>query len=185
MIIASFDLSLTATGYAVAVDGVVDPYYGVITGKGDGIGRLVAMRNDVMAQVDAVKPDFVVMEGLSMASRGMNDQLAGNAYLIRAELFTDGIPYVLVSAMGLKKFVCGTAGSKKFKVGKELMLKEIFRRFGHDVTDNNVADAIGLAYVGMALCGDWQPQIEPQREVLASIRKSKDQKLPGFLTPRL
>ena len=52
------------------------------------------------------------------------------------------------------------------------MLKFIATRFGHDVNDNNIADAIGLGYVGMALVGDWSPTMEAQSSVLATIRKN-------------
>lgn len=166
------DLSLTASGFSVGVDGKITNS-GVIPGQGDGMARLLHIRNRVMDNVDRVKPDLVVFEDFSYGSSdGKAFERAGVAYMIRAELYSDGVPFACVSPMSLKKFVCGTAGSKKDPRRKEHVLKEIFRRFGHDVTDNNQADAIGLGYVGMALVGDWSPTIEAQGQVLAVVLKN-------------
>lgn len=161
-----------ATGFAVAEAGKVTSY-GLITGKFDDIQRLVYDRGKIMDKVDSVKPDLVIMEALSFGSKGsaVHEQ-AGLSCMIRAELLTDKVPYVQVAPMTLKKFVCGSAGSSKNPIRKEHMLKFIATRFGHDLNDNNIADACGLAYVGMALIGEWTPQIEPQRQVLETLWKS-------------
>lgn len=173
MRVISFDLSLTASGHCTAVDGkVLD--YGLVVGKGEGVLRLIANRNRVMERVDALKPDLVVFEDFSYGSMdGKAFERAGMAYMIRAELATDHIPFVTCSPMGLKKFIVGTAGSAKNKVTKDLVIKEVYKKLGHDLTDNNVADAVVLAYVGMALLGDWTPTMKAQEEVLTTIRKSQ------------
>lgn len=170
MKIATFDLSLTGTGRCYAVDGKVESY-GLLPGRGDGVGRLIHVRNRVCEMVDATKPDLVVFEGLSFNSRDDDFERAGLAWMIRAELFSDGVPWVLIAPMTLKKFVCGTAGNAKQPMKKEHMLKFLALRFGHsEVNDNNIADAIGLAYVGMALVGEWEPQIQAQKDVIEKLR---------------
>src|SRR4051812_27333737 len=171
MKIIALDISLTATGCAVSIDGKVTRS-GVIPGRFTGIPRLIYVRGAVMDAVDETDPDFVVMEALSFGSKGsaVHDQ-AGLCRSIEMELVTDKRPYLTVAPMTLKKFVCGSAGSSKSPVRKEHMLKEILRRFGHDVTDNNVADALGLCYLAMSAVGEWAPQIDPQRQVIAGIRE--------------
>ena len=172
MKILAFDLSLTGTGYCSAMDGKTCGY-GLCPGKGEGVRRLIHVRDAVCKKVDDLKPDLVVFEDFSYGSSdGKAFERAGLAYMIRAELVSDGVPFALCSPSGLKKFVCGTAGSPKQPMKKEHMLKFLATRFGHDVDDNNVCDAIGLAYVGMALVGDWQPQIDAQRQVLAKLRET-------------
>jgi Holliday junction resolvasome RuvABC endonuclease subunit len=167
--ILSFDLSLTRTGFALGESGRVTGC-GLLSGKHDGVRRLIYLRSLVCDKVDATKPDLVVFEDLSYGSHDTNLERAGLAYMLRAELVDDGIPYLLCSPMSLKKFVCGTAGSAKAPVRKEHMLKFLATKFGHDVNDNNVADAIGLAYVGMAYVGEWEPQTVAQRDVLAKLK---------------
>lgn len=174
MKVFSLDLSLTATGWCVAVDGAVKEY-GLILGKYSDVARLVWNRNRVMDKVDAAKPDMVIFEGLAMRSMdGKALERTGMAYMIRAELFGDKIPWVECAPSSLKKFVVGRGGSKQNPVPKDLIVKYIATKFKHEnVDDNNVCDAIGLAYVGMALLGDWTPTMKAQEEVLATIRKSQ------------
>lgn len=172
MRVLSLDISLTATGIATAADGRVCDS-GVICGKGDGVARLIDIRNRVMDRVDAFKPDLVVMEDFSYGSSdGKAFERAGCAYMIRAELFSDKVPYCAVSPMALKKFACGSAGSAKAPVKKELVLLNVFKRWGHDVKDNNEADALVLAHIGMCLLGDEEPSMEPQRQVLQKVREN-------------
>lgn len=174
MRVFSLDLSLTATGYALGIDGTVAEY-GLIPGRYMDVARLVWNRNRVMDKIDAAKPDMVIFEGLAMRSMdGKALERTGMAYMIRAELFSDKTPWVECAPTSLKKFVVGRGGSKQNPVPKELVVKYIATKFGHEsVDDNNVCDAIGLAYVGMALLGDWTPTMKAQEEVLATIRKSQ------------
>lgn len=169
MVIFAADLSLTATGYAVARDGVIEKH-GLILGKGSDVGRLIHNRDRFMEMVESVQPELVIMEDLAQ-SRNMSfaKENAGMAYMIRSELYSDGLKYVMVQASSLKKFVVGTAGSKKNKVTKDLVIRDVYKRWGHDIDSNDVADAIVLAYIGMAMVGDRPPEIEPQRQVLAGL----------------
>lgn len=171
MRVIALDLSLTSTGWALGVGGVISAH-GLIPGKGDGVPRLIHNRNVVCAAIDTTQPDLVVFEDFSFGSDlSYVREIAAMAYMIRAELFVDKVPYLCVSPLALKKFICGTAGSAKNKVTKDLVLKEVFKRWGHDVNDNNIADAIGLAYIGMAVMDAWEPTTDAQREVMDTLRK--------------
>ena len=165
------DLSLTGTGVCVAADGKVQGY-GLLPGRGEGVRRLIHVRNLVCQKVDDTKPDLVMFEDFSFGSSdGKAFERAGLAYMIRAELVADGVPFGLCSPSSLKKFVIGTAGNAKQPMKKEHMLKYLATRFGHaEVNDNNICDAIGLAYVGMALVGEWEPQIQAQKDVIEKLR---------------
>lgn len=172
MIVLALDLSLTASGWAVGAGGILTSH-GLIPGKCDGVQRLIYNRNRVCEKIESVIPSLVVFEDFSFGSNmSYSKEIAGMSYMIRAELVQEKIPYLCVSPMSLKKFVVGTAGSAKQKVTKDLVIKEIFKRFSIDVNDNNIADAVGLAFIGMALMNEWQPQIEPQRQVLDGLRKN-------------
>lgn len=170
--IVAFDLSLTATGYALAVDGKLESN-GLIAGRETGIHRIIYVSDRVNDRADQLKPDLVVLEDLSFMSKGQAvHEHAGLATMVKAEMVRDKRQYVLVAPHSLKKFCCGSAGSTKNPVKKEHVLKFLATRFGHDVNDNNVADAIVLAYIGMALLGEWEPRIDAQREVLKKINET-------------
>ena len=169
--VLAWDLSLTSTGYAVGTMGRISES-GLILGKFDGVPRLIYVRDKVCALVDVVKPDLVVMEALSFMSKGAAvHENAALHYMIRAELHVDKTPCVTVSPLALKKYVCGSGGSSRKPVKKEHVMLSLFQRWGLEVRDNNIADATVLAFLGMALMGDMEPTIDPQREVLAKVRE--------------
>lgn len=171
--ILAFDISLVATGFARAESGkIVDS--GILGTAGcDGVKRLIQVRNRIMDKVDTAKPELVIMEDLAFSrNEAYAKEVAGASWMVRAELYTDGIPYVLVGASSLKKFVCGHGGSAKNPVKKEHVLKAVYQRWNHDVNSNDQADAIVLAYIGMALLAEWQPTTEAQMAVLETVRKA-------------
>lgn len=165
MIVIGMDLSLTSSGFAVATNGTITSS-GIIPGKHVGIERLIWVRNRVCEKIDATKPDLIVFEDLAFSrNEAYAKEVAGAAWMIRAELFTDKKPYLLVGASQLKKFTTGHGNSKK-----EEMLLACFKRWGHDKRSNDEVDALALAHMGMAILGDEEPTIEPQREVLAAVK---------------
>lgn len=169
--LASFDLSLAATGWgafgsAPLAEGQVT--WGTIrppTGLSE-YERLNHIRGTVLMLSEGA--ELVVMEALSYGSNDPSAQeRAGLAYLVRMSFWKRGTPFVLIAPKTLKKFVSGSGAAKK-----ELMMLEVFKRFGHSASDNNQADAIGLIYLGLALTHQWEPTIEPQRDVLKVVRAS-------------
>lgn len=180
MVIFSADISLTSTGWAIGRDGNVASS-GHISGRGDGMDRMIRQRDAVCREIDAAEPNLIVFEDFSFGSNmAYAREIAGLTYMIRAEIHQDAMcSYVCVSPMALKKYCVGTAGNAKAKVGKEHILKGVLQRFGHDVSSHDQADALVLCHIGMALVGDEQPTIEPQKQVLAALR-TKDKWLSKF-----
>lgn len=169
--VLSFDLSLSASGWCYAAGKICG--YGLLLGKYKDTQRLIYNRGIVCDKVDQIKPDLVIFEELAWSrNESFAKENAGLAHMVRAELYVDKVPWVVATANQLKKFACGSGGSKKNPVKKEHVLKFCATRFGHDVSSNDVADAIILAYIGMALMGDWEPTTQAQKEVLAKIRES-------------
>ncbi len=166
MRVAAFDLSLTGTGWALYPGPSGSMEFGTIRPRmKDGMSRLDEIVSRVMAIADHA--ETLLFEDLSFGSNDPSAQeRAGLAYLIRHRLWKEGQSFFLVAPSRLKKFVTGKGNAKK-----ELMMLEVFKRFGHSPADNNAADAIGLAYIGMALSGAWTPTMQQQAEVLADIRK--------------
>ena len=56
------------------------------------------------------------------------------------------IPFLKIPPTTLKKFTTGTGTAPK-----ELMMKEVYKRYGMDYNNNNIADAYALARMGYAL----------------------------------
>ena len=166
--IIAFDLSLTATGYAKLVlqqnlltNGLIQPRH-----KENGVDRLntILTRLAPFVSSDAL----VILEGFSFASNGSYArEIAGLGWLVRWWLYKRGVPYLEIAPAQLKKFVTG-----KGNADKDLMLKEVLKRFAIDLDNHNVADAVGLLYIGLALIGKWQPTTDQQRAVVTAVRNS-------------
>lgn len=167
--VLSFDLSLTRSGFALGVDGKIESS-GTIAGKGEGVARLIYNRDMICRQIDSADPSLVVFEDFSFGSQmKYAREIAGMAWMIRAELYTDKLPYVCVSPLALKKYCVGSSGSAKNPVKKEQILLQLFRRWGHECRSNDEADALVLCHLGMALVGDEQPTMAAQAEVLEKL----------------
>jgi crossover junction endodeoxyribonuclease RuvC len=161
--VLGLDLSLTATGWCVG-SSVVE--WGIHDMKKlAGMERLAAIQTAVQEQ--ARTADLIVLEDFAFGAKGQAVfEIAGLGYLIRYWLWKNSHRFVLVSPTQLKKFITGRGN-----VNKEIVIREVYRRWGHVVDDNNQADAIVLAYIGMALTGASEPTTGEQRAIVADLRK--------------
>jgi len=140
----------TKTGFAVLAldyDGTIDKAAsGVITSKLKGFDRWADMASQMMSLLDKYCPDMVVIEGYGFANKHTLVTLVEVGTVLRYFLWQCDVPYVEIPPTSLKKFVTGKGNCKK-----ELIIKEIYKRWRHDISSNDEADAIGLAYFGMAI----------------------------------
>lgn len=112
---------------------------------------------------------LVLMEGFAHNEKFHSHMMGGLGYSARFFLSQSNIDWLIVSPGSLKKFAASSGSAKK-----ELMIKECLKRFHVDTDDNNVADAVALCHVGMALLGWWEPRTGQQREVVALLQKNND-----------
>lgn len=144
--VVGLDLSLTATGIAVAGDvrwnGVMHPPAGLREGP-----RLAWLRDRIGANLDHGL-DMVVIEDLPInaKSAGLTAQLHG---VVKLHLHDGGYPPpILVPAATLKVFATGRGNATKID-----MVVAARDRLGYDGTDDNAADAMWLAELGCHLLG--------------------------------
>jgi crossover junction endodeoxyribonuclease RuvC len=167
--VVGIDLSLTATGIALfrGIDPTCHPAT-LSAPKGmSGMERLDYLTNTVRSSCEFAS--IVVFEGLSYGSNDPSAQeRAGLSFILRRELWLAGINFILVPPTTLKKFVTGKGNAEK-----NLVLREVYKRWGVDAANDNEADAVGLLYVGLALTGQWEPTTDAQREVLETLRNPK------------
>lgn len=169
--IAAFDLSFTATGWAIwdCTHQIASGVFKSNAGQ-QPLERMVEISSTIVSMLDRAKfglveHDLVVLEGFAYGRANQAHQMGGLGYIVRLELQRRGLRYIEVAPSALKKFVSGSGNA-----AKDVMLKNVYKRFGFDTSDNNIADAVGLLYVGMALEGIWEPTTAEQREVIAQIK---------------
>ena len=173
--ILGLDLSLTGTGWCISqLEGCLlpTPEWNVVETKGLGdFDRLDHILNKILALLTN-KP-LVILEDFSFASKGHAVfQIGGLGYLVRHALWKLGIPFLVVAPTLLKKFVAG-----KGNVDKNVILKEVFKRWQFDTDDDNIADAFVLMQIGRCLAGQLPAQNEVQVKIISELYKN----IPGML----
>jgi len=83
----------------------------------------------------------VYLEGPSYSSNGAFQlQMGALHFMIRMMFYKKRVKYEVIAPGSLKKFVAGSGSAKK-----EHMLLNVYKKWGLDFLDNNLADAYGLA----------------------------------------
>lgn len=90
-------------------------------------------------------PDLVVIEGLSFGSKNTRSltSLAKLHFAIENHLVIYNIRYEFVPPSTLKKHITGKGNAKK-----EVMLLKIYKKYGIEFSNHNIADAYALAKYG-------------------------------------
>lgn len=110
--------------------------------------KLKKIYSQVYSLLDSIKPDVIAIEGYSyLGVRSLTGQAEVTAMILFAidkYLWRENSKTILLSIQPtqLKKFITDKGTAKK-----ELMIKEIYKRFNFDTDNNNVADAFCLAKV--------------------------------------
>jgi crossover junction endodeoxyribonuclease RuvC len=105
--------------------------------------RLIYIRETIRNMIS--KDDIVYLEGLSYSSQGQaKAQMGAVHYLTRIFLFENGIKYKIVTPSELKKFITGKGQCKK-----DLILLNVFKKWGVEFDNSDLADAYGLARMAL------------------------------------
>jgi crossover junction endodeoxyribonuclease RuvC len=165
--IIGIDLSLTGTGLCLLRDGDRELRTINTTAKTRTEDRLITIRRTIAQECGSI--DAAIIEGLSYGSvGGAQAERSALHWIVRVDLYQLGVPYVIVTPMSLKKFVCGTA-----KAEKSMMIREVFRRWNVEAANDNEADAAALAHLGLVYYGQAEHQTVAQQEVVFKLKKEQ------------
>lgn len=171
------DQSLTSTGL-VCLDGagMVVAQYNIVPVKGlKGVERLASIRQELrtfFSDLPSCGQMNIDMEGYSFASRFSHAHSLGElGGVIKLTLHEIGFLANVVPPQTLKKFVA--TDPKRAK--KEHMIVEVYKQWGYDAANNDMADAYALAAFCAARTGrPWWSLRSRQREALAGSGRSSD-----------
>lgn len=171
MITAGVDVSLTGTGVVVLENGKIKKQKLIKTKpRGDKpvdeLERLIYILGEII--IDLEECQLVAIEGLAFMARNTTAlvQLSGLNYLLRYMLNKDGVAFIIVAPTSLKKFV-----TLKGNSDKNVVMMEIFKRYGETLPDNNIADSYGLSRIAEAVLDSKVELAKPQQEVINLIKK--------------
>jgi len=163
------DMSMTATGFCLK-EGVRLQLETIKTEPKGFPNDLERLKHIVKETVGRI-PDNVRMICLedfftpaNKAQIGAAIKLAMLGALVRVALYDRGLPFFVVAASQIKKFVTGSGASPK-----SIIVRETYKRWGIEAKDDNQADAAAMAYLAEALL---HPEVEMpkfQKDVVNTI----------------
>lgn len=121
---------------------------------GSGIDRLIAIEQALAVHLtawhEADPIEHVCLEGYAMASKFGREKAGELGAIVKRtlhEVLPDPVGYpTIVAPFSLKKFITGKASASK-----NVIIKDVLRKWGRDLDDDNAADAYGLAQIAKAL----------------------------------
>jgi len=136
-------------------------------GKKKGVPRLLHIERNIEPLLLSYQPELIVIEGYSYASTNQAHQTGELGGILRRMFHIYGVRWIEVAPPILKKFITG-----KGNADKNLVLLNVYKRWGLDLKSDDEADAFGLAKIGTYLLGaDDSDLIRPQQEALKKIRE--------------
>lgn len=107
--------------------------------KNKGMDRLGDIARKTSELLIKYKPDEVIIEGYSFMSKHNLVTMAEVGTVIRFFLWQENYDYIELPPTALKKFVTGKGNCKK-----DLILLKVYKRWGFETDNDNIADAFGL-----------------------------------------
>lgn len=136
---------------------------------GPGVDRLITIYNWLRGEITQIPdtPKHVCMEGYNRGARNGREESGELAATVKLALRDnsagpEGYP-TIVSPNSLKKFVTSRGNASKSE-----MLLGVYKKWGADFTDDNEADAYGLARLAEVIENDT-PAFAYEKEVLDKI----------------
>lgn len=179
------DLSLTGTGFCLLSGSEMTVETIKTTPKTavNDLARLVYIRDYIMKRIPqdidliCVEDFFTPMNGAQMGS-AISLAMLGTA--VRMALYEEGLPFFVVAPGTLKKHILGKGVGQK-----DLIVREVYKKYGLDAADNNQADACVLAHIAEDLYrtikGEHLKLSKPQEDVIAKLLSTKDER--GYNVP--
>lgn len=139
--------------------------------------RLKHIKDELVTSLRAVNENYTVkaicMERPAYAASGAftGGLVHAATALALLEVF-DGTTFVkpdLVATNTLKKFVTGNGAAR----GKGVMVKYVYKKWGYDTDDDNLADAYGLARLAAAITSDPSELLAYERDCVTTVLKRR------------
>ena len=162
------DVSCLSTGIVVLgahADGPLLLHAETVTPKSRGMQRCSDIAERVIAVAEKHAPDRAVIEGYGGGFKNSLIPLVEVGTVVRYFVRQMGIRWLEPAPTQLKLFVLGKG------VGdKDQMLLQVFKRWGYEAANGDVADAYGLACIGLGHAGRLRGMNQKMLEVIGTLK---------------
>ncbi len=175
MIFLGADLSLLSSGLVLLDDNykILDQLL-LIPPKGIvGVERLFLLESQLIEFLDIHEISFCCIESPAFDSKqGRLFDLGEWAGVFKLQLFKRGLQFIFAVPNQLKKYISGTAKSKK-----DTIMLDVYKKYGEEIRKNDLADGYVLAriardyYFKYILNSDIRVK-KYQEEVLLALKKA-------------
>lgn len=148
MVVAGIDSSLTGTGLVVTLGGELLKAMTIDTDKLRGVERLLHIERRLRFELKPFLHSIwlVCLEGYAYARPNQAHQIGELGGVIRRFLHEERLPWIEISPHSVKKFATGKGNVKKNQV-----LMYVYKQWGLELDDDNIADAFVLCKMGEAV----------------------------------
>jgi len=182
IVTVGIDASLTGTGVAVKRGSVimVETIKTTPDAFENDLARMIHIRNTIMAKMPNDVKLVCIEDFFTGMHAGSGIRLAMLGAIIRVAMYEKGIAFLIVAPTSLKKWILGKGVGEK-----NLILREVYRKLGMSVENDNEADGVVLAHLAEQLHCELTgiPYESPkyQQEVIKNLLKSRAER--GFNLP--
>lgn len=134
--------------------------------KGGPFERIQKIITDILDIRETYQPTVIMIEDMFIGNKATAISLVQLGTLLRYFLWQENIWYADVAAATLKRFVTGKGNAQKDQI-----MMFVLKNWGYTSKTNNIADAVGLAMMGLVSLGVTFPKA--QMEVVTKLSFSK------------
>jgi len=161
--VVGLDMSLTGTGFCLkrGTSITVETIKTDTKTCPDDLARLKYIVGEVIRRIPQGTSMICIEDFFTPANAfqiGSAIKLAMLGAAIRLALYDAKLPFYIVAPSQIKKFVTGSGAAQK-----SIIVREVFKRYGLEVKDDNQADACTLAHIADQLC--FLPEDAPKFQV--------------------
>lgn len=147
--VIGIDASLTSTGFCILYEDVKNmKLLAVKGGKLRGAERLAYFQEQLVYLLTEYTPKFALIENYaySVGVGGRVFDVGELGGVVRLTLFQQSVPYDVVAPPSVKKYITGSG-----RCEKDVIIKEVYKNYGIDTNDNNLADAVVIAKIAESI----------------------------------
>ena len=145
MLFLGIDPSLTGSGLTILDDSYSIKMMKKLSTPTVGVERLYHLQLKFEESLNKYYNDihFVCIESAAFRESGRLWSMGQWAGIFYLDLYRNGIPFLEVAPLQLKKYVSSVGKNQ----GKEVVMLDIFKNFNEEIRDSDIADAYVLARI--------------------------------------